>query len=158
MKSAPLKWKLFLLLVSPLFIYGLCNKGEDELPTPTTDQYVTWKITGHSGNITNPPDNIGVAHPTGKTVLAGTNTTTGSDFYVNFTGANAAGTYPTSSFIVYVGGKYYIQKATATPLQVNVTTYGVTGQYIIGNYSGTLQDSTSSSTVAVSGEFRVKNQ
>src|SRR5688500_11558052 len=107
MKTTRSKWKLLLLLAAPLFMFGICSP-DDDLPTPNTDEFITWQIPGRSGNVTTPPDNIGMGYyQSSFTAIGGSNTSNGSNFYAAFAGPQAPGNYPTMHVAVYVNGQYY---------------------------------------------------
>jgi hypothetical protein len=139
-----------------LFIYGTCNKDNDDIVTPSGDQYLTWRIGTSSGSVSSPPDSVSMARQGNTTIFYGQNAANSANFYVSFSGTQAVGNYSASDFLIYANGKYYVQ--TSAPLQINVTTYGMAGQYIIGTYSGNIKDSTASAIVAVTGQIKVKNR
>jgi hypothetical protein len=157
MKSKLLSKKWWLLLLIPVFSNGICNRSNDDvIAPPSGDQYVTWSIAGANGNLSSPPDSIGMVRQGNTTVIFGMNANNSTNFYAAFARAQAAGTYPSSDILIYTNGRYYVQ--TGTPVQVNVTNYGAQGQYITGTYSGNVKDSTAGTTVAISGQFKVKNK
>lgn len=151
------KW--WLLLLIPVFSKAICNKDNTDAPQPpppSGDQYVTWSIAGANGNLSSPPDSISMVRQGNATIIYGMNSNNSTNFYVGFTGAQSTGTYSSSDILIFTGGKYYAQ--TSTPVQINVTNYGAPGQYITGTYSGNVKDSTAGTTLAVSGQFKVKSK
>ena len=147
------KWSLLFFI--PVFIFGVCSKEDGEFKTPNADQYVTWKISGASGNLQVPSDTLKLDYFGGATSIFGVTPPPGTtSFSISFTGAQQAGTYAARYSYVITNGKYYVPSATR--IQINVTNYGSTGQYVIGNYSGHVKDSATSATMSVSGEFRIK--
>ena len=147
--------KYWLLIFAPLFIQGLCNKDSDDITTPTADQYVTWRINGANGSLEVPKDSIDFNRSGNNTAIYGStkpNATASS--VLAFDGAQQAGTFLATDFGVTSGGKNYT--TTSTPIQVNVTTYGTAGQYLIGTYNGNIKEFGTSSTITVTGSFRVK--
>jgi hypothetical protein len=158
MKLTNSKWKLLSsLLFASLFLNGLCSHGDAELPTPTTDEYVTWRIPNHNGNMSEPPDNLNGVHYNNLNVATGvTNTSPASYFYVNWLGPQSAGNYSSQDVLITTGGKNYVQ--SGTPLQINVTEFGSTGGLLKGSYSGIVKDSTSAATYSITGEFRMRVQ
>lgn len=159
MKISNPKWKLLALLFAPFFMYGLCSPdNEEQLPDhPNTDEYITFRIPGYNGNMTNPPDSIVYGYyPNNLNVFVSYNANNSVSTYASFTGPQATGTYPAGYFNVFTDGRYFVP--TSTPVQITVTSFGAAGQYITGSYSGMLKDSVGSSTYSVSGNFKVRNQ
>ena len=157
MKTKPNLKIWSLLFFIPVFIFGVCSKEDEELKTLTSDQYVTWKITGANGYLQIPNDTLNINYFGGSTSIFGVTPPPGStSFSISFTGQQQAGIYAANYFYVYTNGRYYVP--TASPIQINVTNYGASGQYVTGNYSGSVKDSTTSATMPVSGEFRIKNK
>lgn len=148
------KWWLFLL--APMFISAMCNQDNDDLLTPTGDQYLTWNLSNQNGSVSTPPDSIGMARQGNATIVYGSNGNSSTNFYISFNGSQTSGNYPSTEFLIYAGGKYYVQ--ASAPVQISVTNYGSIDQYIIGTYNGNVKDSTTSSVLAVSGQFKIKNQ
>lgn len=150
------KW--WLLLLIPAFSNALCNRDNNDVPVPPPagDQYVTWSISGANGNLSSPPDSIAMIRQGNATIIYGMNSNSRTNFYVGFTGAQSTGTYSSSDIYIFNGSEYYSQ--TSTPVQINVTNYGAPGQYITGTYSGNVKDSTTRTTIAISGQFKVKNR
>lgn len=147
----------WLLFFAPLFIQGVCNKENDDVEVPNADQYVTWKIAGANGNLKVPADSLDFNYNGFATAIYGmTKPMPSTSFAISFPSGQQSGTYTADYFQVYTGGKYYVP--TSTPMQVNVTTYGANGQYVIGTYSGMVKDSSSSAIVPVGGEFRIKRR
>lgn len=153
----PRSTRPLLLLLAPLFIQGVCNKSNTDVPAPTSDEYATWSIAGGNGSFSVPADSITLYRFGSTTSVYGMTRTNASTYFeISFEGPQQSGNYPATSFQVLAGGKYYVP--TATPVQVNVSTYGATGGYVIGTYSGPVKDSATAATVNVSGSFRVKNR
>jgi hypothetical protein len=142
-----------LLLLSPIFIQGVCSK--EDAPSPSaSDQFVTWTINGIQGRLATPVDSISQFIQGNATYVYGmTKPTPITAFGVAFEGIGP-GTYPARYYGVFVGGKYYVP--STTPVQVVVTAYGSSGQFIEGTYSGNVRDSLTSAVLPVSGSFRVK--
>jgi len=150
--------KLVAFVIFSVFFYnGSCNKdAEDIVVVPTGDEFITWQIPGHSGSLSLPLDVINIfTPPSGITIFSGSNTGSTKKFYASFVSNQNPGVFATTYCNIYVDGKYYVQ--TSTPIQLNITTYGTAGGNIIGTYSGTLKDSTSSSMYSVSGQFKLIN-
>lgn len=157
MKTARKFKSWWLLIVLPVLTQGMCNKDAEDGDRPDADQYVTWKIAGASGSLSVPTDSLDFYYNGVSTAIYGmTKPTPATSFGISFVGAQQSGTFTADYFQVYTGGKYYVP--TSTPLQVSVTTYGPTGQYVIGTYSGQVKDSSSSAIIPVAGEFRIKNR
>lgn len=158
MKTFTLKGKILLVLVAPLFMYNVCGKHDPiELPDfPNTDEYFTWRIPGYNGNLTAPPDSILYSRTSNTNIFVAYNSSGSVNSYVSFDGAQTAGTYSSSNFIIYTSGKYYVPGSS--PIQINVSVFGTAGQPITGSYAGTVRDSTTSATQTVTGNFKVKNQ
>jgi hypothetical protein len=141
-----------LSVLSFLIIAAACSKDNDN----PGDEYVTWNMSANNGGLSNPPDSLTMYRWSNETSVYGMSQSGDTYFELTFPGAQAAGTYTASSFLVRVNGNYYVP--ATTPVQVNVITYGTSGQYLIGTYSGTIKDSATSSNAVVTGTFRVKNQ
>jgi hypothetical protein len=157
MKKKLLIKNLWLLLLTPFFIQGVCNKDNDDVEAPNSDQYVTWQISGANGNLKLPADSLDFYWMGNGTAIYGmTKPVPTTAFAIVFGGQQQTGTYAASNFAIYSGGKYYVP--TSTPLQVNVTSYGGVGQHVMGTYSGNVKDSATSAIIPVSGEFRIKNK
>lgn len=150
--------RLLLILVAPLFIYGLCNSDDGpELPdNPNTDEYFTWRIPGYNGNLTSPPDSVTYTRINNNNIFVAYNSSGSLNSYVSFTGAQTTGSFSTNQLIIYTNGKYYV--SSTSPIAVDVTTFGGPGQHILGSYAGTIRDSANSNTFSVTGNFKVRNQ
>jgi hypothetical protein len=158
MKNTSFARKFWLLLLAPLFIQGVCNKDNNDLEQPNADEFVTWKISGANGSLTVAPDSLSMYRWGTSTAIYGTtqwNSTSPAYFALSFDGPEQSGTYQATEFMVVAGGKYYVP--ASAPLQVNVTNYGSTGQYMVGTYNGAVKDSATSATLSVSGSFKIKN-
>jgi hypothetical protein len=154
MKSLLSAKNWWLLLLTPFFIQGVCNKEDDD-GAPNSDQYVTWQIPAHNGSLKAPVDSFMLIRYNNTSAVYGMNRANTTQFEVEFDGPEAPGSYSTNRFRVLVDGRYYVQ--TVAPVQVNVSAYGSSGQYLTGTFSGTVKDSLTSSNIAVSGSFKVKN-
>ena len=145
------------LLFVPLFIFGVCNKEGDESSIPTSDQYVTWNMSGASGFLQVPTDSLDFYYTGFSTAIYGmTKPTPNTSFGISIVGSQQSGRYSADYFSVYASGKYYVP--TTTPLQVNISNYGASGQYGTGTYSGMVKDSATSAIISVNGEFRIRNR
>lgn len=154
MKIKTIRWQLFLLLLAPLFIQGLCNKDDAEI---TADEYVTWQISGQGGELKSPTDSLSFYHTNNTTYIYGqTRTSNAVGFGASFSGAQAAGNYFTEDFYLQANGNTYFQGTT--PLQVIVSSYGTAGNYVTGTYSGIIKTSLSSPNYNITGTFRIKNK
>jgi hypothetical protein len=153
------KWNLLLLLVSPFFIFGLCNTDDDEGTVPdylNADEYFSWNISGYNGSLKSPSDSIQYLRNSGNNIFVAYNSVNSVNSYVSFDGPQSPGTYSSYNFLVYTGSKYFV--STTTPVVINITNFGTAGQPITGTYSGNVRDSANTTTFAVTGNFKVKNQ
>jgi hypothetical protein len=149
MKSA------FLLLLAPMFMFGMCNSDND-LENPTQDEYITWSVTGSNGSLTVPTDSLMFNRSGTYTNIYGMKRNNTLHFGVSFEGPEAAGSFPVSYFYIMANGNYFVP--TATPVQVTVSNYGATGQYVTGSFAGMVKDSAAGTNKQVNGTFRIKNQ
>jgi hypothetical protein len=153
------KWNLLLLLVSPFFVFGLCNADNNEDTVPdylNADEYFSWNIPGYNGSLKSPSDSIQYIRNSGNNIFVAYSPANSVNSYVSFDGPQSAGTYSSYNFLVYTGTKYFV--STTTPLVINITNFGTAGQPIIGTFSGNVRDSANTTTFAVSGNFKIKNQ
>lgn len=154
-----------LLFGASLFIKAGCSKSSDDVATtpalPNADQYITWNVNNSNGSLQSPNDSIFYQLNSGTTVFLGQtpyNATSQGGVYAAFNGTTT-GSFNFSQLNIYANNHYYVP--TATPVQVNVTTYGTLGQYVIGSYSGLVKDSVygqtgTSNTYSIQGNFRIK--
>ena len=148
------KW--WLLLFVPLLMQNVCGKRDegDMIIPPNADQYVTWRVNNNSGSLQVPVDSLDYYFSGNSTSVYGmTKPAMSTYFELSFDGPQQNGNYTASNFVVMTGGRYYF--SSGSPVAVNVTTYGTAGQYLVGNYSGTVKDSLAN-TFPVSGLFRIK--
>lgn len=150
MKSLPRFATTLLLALATIVIAASCSKDNNP-----ADQYVTWNMNANNGGLSAPTDSLTTYMWSNATSVYGMSQSGDTYFELTFP-AQAAGTYAASSFLVKVNNNYYVP--AATPVQITVSNYGASGQYLIGTYSGTVKDSTTSANLAVTGTFRVKNQ
>ena len=136
---------------------NVCGKQDDDdmIVTPNADQYVTWHVNSSNGNLQVPSDSLDYYYSGNTTSVYGmTRPSMSTYFELSFNGPQQSGNYTASNFVVMSGGRHYY--SSTSPISVSVTTYGSAGQYMIGNYSGIVKDSSNSTTIPVSGTFRVK--
>ena len=155
--KAVFRSKWWLLLFVPMLMQNVCGKRDegDMIIPPNADQYVTWRVNNTNGSLQVPTDSLDYYFSNNSTSVYGmTRPTMSTYFQLSFDGPQQNGNYAASNFVVMSGGRHYY--SSASPISVNVTTYGGVGQYMIGNYTGTVKDSTTSNTVPVSGTFRIK--
>lgn len=150
------KWRLWLLLLLPVFSGNVCGRHYADDIIPLGDRYVTWRTFSFQSNLTTPADSIGFSRTGSTSVVYGTGTANTKHFYLSFNGQQSTGNYNSIAFSLVLNGRYYIQ--TGAPLQINVSQYGSQGQYITGSYGGIVKDSLANTTIAISGEFRAKYQ
>ena len=153
------KWNLLLLLVSPFFIFSMCTRDFDEPAVPdylNADEYFSWNMPGSNGSLSSPSDSIQYIRNSGNNIFVAYNTTNSVNSYVSFDGPQSTGTYSSYNFLVYTGSKYFV--STTTPVVINITSFGIAGQPIVGSYSGNVRDSANTTTFAVTGNFKVRNK
>ncbi|RYF80937.1 MAG: hypothetical protein EON98_12950 [Chitinophagaceae bacterium] len=145
------KW--WLLLLMPLFMQNVCGKHDDMLSEP--DQYITWRMNGTSSVLTVPKDSLIFSRVNNSTSLSATSKpVSNTSIDISFDSPQQGGNYSSSNFASQVNGRYYVQGAA--PLSVIVSVYGSSGQYLIGNFSGSVTDTITAALLPVSGEFRIK--
>ena len=153
----------FLLFTASLFIKAGCSKSNEDIDSgiPEADQYVTWNINNAKGVLQSPADSLfGYVNSGSTSIHGGTTYNAPNPIYFSaaFSGITT-GTFSLTDLNILTNGRYYINTSTAT--QVTVTTYGSTGQYLIGSYSGSVKDSTgngqtSTAVYPIRGIFKVK--
>lgn len=148
-----LTWSVLGVLFISLFLKAGCSSSDEDLeqPLPNTDQYITWNFGSYKGQLTVPPDSITVGNFYRPTDVFASTKTGDTYLYAGVNGAST-GNFPLE-LSIYTGGKYFNSTATTS---VSITTYGPTGGYIIGSYSGKMKDSTSTTVYDVNGAFRLK--
>jgi hypothetical protein len=144
-----------LLLLAPVFMFGMCST-DDDLETPTQDEYITWSMTGSNGSLTVPADSLTFNRSGNYTNIYGMRRNHTLHFGVSFEGPQSSGSYPVAYFGIRSNGNEFVP--TSTPVQVTVTNYGGPGQYVTGSFAGTVKDSTAGTNKQVNGTFRIKNQ
>lgn len=154
----------FLLFTASLFIKAGCSKSNEDIDSgeiPEADQYVTWNINNEKGALQSPADSLfGYVNSGSTSIHAGTIYNAPNPIYFSaaFNG-RTTGSFSLTDLNILANGRYYIN--TSTAVQVTVTTYGNTGQYLIGSYSGSVKDSTgngqtSTAIYPINGKFKVK--
>jgi hypothetical protein len=142
-------------LVSVNVTSGTANAGQLTACGISTQQFINFTVNNVPYTLVSPPDSL-VAFKNGNTTAIQAYSFDQSNFrqfYFYFNGA-ATGTSPISHIDIITGNKSYVAANTPT---VTITEYGIPGQYIAGNCSGTLGDSANASvTVPFSCNFRVK--
>jgi hypothetical protein len=144
-----------MLLLAPVFMFGMCNSDND-LENPSQDEFITWSITGSNGLLSVPTDSLMFNRSGNYTNIYGMKRNNSLQFGVSFEGPQSSGSFPTAYFSILSSGNYFVP--AATPVQVTVTNYGGPGQYVTGSFGGMVKDSAAGTNKQVSGTFRIKNQ
>lgn len=157
MNSTKILFRTFaLLLVSPFFMAGFCSK-DDAVAIPTNaTQYFTYDIMGIKGQVSSPTDSLAMTTSSNKTTFFGN--TVGSSVTANYRLAfpgTTVGSYQLSECLIYISGHYFV--STATPITINVNSFGAAGSYVTGTYAGEIKDSTSGKIYTASGDFKIKH-
>ena len=157
MKMNLLKLSAIFILCLPVLIQSVCNHNDHPDTTPNSDQYVTWNFQGNAGNLTAANDSLTLYNSgTFHAVYAMTKPSPTAMFSLTWIGNAQAGTYLVSDYMLLLNGHYYV--STPTPLQLNINSFGTTGQYVEGTYTGNIKDSTTATVYQVNGAFRLRNQ
>ena len=155
--------KNFLSGLMALFFCGLliqagCSKEDDVIqadPPPNSDQYITWKIGNTQGYLASPSDSLWISNAFGPTLIFGSTPDNSSAVYAQFNGATT-GAFHASYVNIYTNHKHYVSAGMHT--QINITTFGHVGEHVTGSYSGTLKDSTGTTTFSATGNFKLKRR
>lgn len=130
----------------------------------TTQQFIDYSVNGVNVSMTAPADTFNMyinqqVTPSQLTVTGMTlNSSGGSNGYISFS-FDAAGIAVGSSQVM---GQFFCTDITdstnlTTPILVNITEYGAIGEYIAGNFSGTIFGSAPANTpYVITGSFRVR--
>lgn len=135
----------------------------------STQQFIDFSINGVSYNMTYPADSVFSfsnlqtsplprieVHGTSIVNNGSTTTTRYLSFYFSQPGI-AAGS--TQNLVGFYTSEISDSTSITTPISVNITEYGIVGEYISGNFSGTLTGSAPTNTpYAVTGAFRVRRR
>jgi hypothetical protein len=132
----------------------------------TTQQFINYSINGANTSMTSPADSFNMyVNPQvtpNQISISGMSTTSGGGStgtrYISFsfdaTGIAAGSSQALSQFY---SSDINDSTIITTPIMVNITEYGAVGEYISGNYSGTLTGAAPLNTpYVISNTFRVR--
>ena len=148
---------IYKVLFITFFLQLGCGKeSKDSTILPNSEEYFTWELNSTNVVLTSPNDNFSFFRYGTKTYLTGSSAINKDAIQWIFSSHKTPGTYFNEpySFSLYMGTKNY--SATSIPIQINVTKYGNTGDFIVGSYSGTIQDLDSANNYQVKGHFKIK--
>lgn len=117
-------------------------------------QFATFVVNGGTTSYVQPADSL-VAFRNGNATsvyLSGISSAN-QDASFTFTGDAAPGVYPVTGLSITRGNTRYTQEGT---ISVSISEYGITGQFIAGNFSGNVKDNMTNAVVPVTGNFRIK--
>lgn len=153
---------------SATLVNGNNNIGNLQACGVTTQQFIDYTINGVNYSMTYPADSVFSfsnqqtnpsrieIHGTSYNTGGGTTTTRYLSFYFTETGI-AAGS--TQSLVGLYSSDIYDSTIITTSIPVNITEYGIVGEYIAGNFSGTLTGAAPANTpYIITGSFRVRRR
>lgn len=153
------------ILVASLFIKAGCSKSDEgiEPPLPTSDEYITWNVNKINGALTSPGDSLFIYQSGNTTTFLGVtpyNAPNPGSFYAS-TNGTSTGIFDLAYFSIFTNNRYYV--STFTQPKVTISTYGNTGEYVIGSYSGVVKDSLppnfyNATTYSIHGNFKIKRK
>ena len=141
-------------LIIVLCAIFLCSCNDTGPVSPTISQTFRWTIPNYSATLTVPPGIFDAAYVNNESSLSGL--TADSKFDIRFFGPQVPGDFAASRFVLYTNNKYFVQTAPFN-MTITISNYGGPGDYIVGGFSGTVRDSSSTTTFPVSGDFRIRN-
>lgn len=137
---------------------GVVDAGQLSACGITTNEFVNYSINSANYGIMPPSDTLYGNRYDNTTSIAAYSTAQ-NDYraiYLGFRGNAAPGTVALDYVNVSGGSSNFVKNGT---LNVNITEYGQVGEYIAGNFTGTLKDTVNASiTAPVTLSFRVKRK
>ena len=130
------------------------NTGSLSACGVSTVSYINYTLDGNNFSLTSQNgDSVSANVQGGQAVfMSGINTVNQNvSIYFGFSGA-AVGTFP----MMYLSVNMYDSTTIVTPFNVNVTTFGVPGQFIEGNFSGQFREMPNNTLHNISATFRVR--
>jgi hypothetical protein len=153
---------------SATLVNGNNNIGNLQACGVTTQQFIDYTINGVNYSMTYPADSVFSfsnqqmnpsrieIHGTSYNTGGGTTTTRYLSFYFTEAGT-AAGS--TQSLLGLYSSDISDSTSITTTIPVNITEYGIVGEYIAGNFSGTLTGAAPANTpYVITGSFRVRRR
>lgn len=129
MKSVFNLKSLCMLLLAPIFIMGSYGK-DDEVIVPDSDEYIIYSVNGNNVTLQNSRDTVGYSIFLGSHWISGqTEPTVTAQINISFN-ATQAGVFPATNFYLTANGKSY--NASGNNVQINVSSFGPQGGYIVG--------------------------
>lgn len=131
-------------------------------------EFINITVDGNNSNYTAPADSMGYSVNTqslpstiniyGMSVrnIGGVTSTLFSNFAFTESGIAAGSTQSLTQFSNSVPGSTSGQYIISTPINVNITEYGPVGQFVAGNFSGTVTIAGTTNTANISCNFRVR--
>jgi hypothetical protein len=126
----------------------------------STQQYFNYTINGTSYSFTAPGDSLAFYRydngtNTPNLVLTASNLSSTLDASLLFTGAGA-GAGSTQQLVLIQATQLSDSTTITTPINVNITEYGSSGQFAAGNFSGMVTGYPTPTAYTISGTFRVR--
>ncbi len=136
---------------------GSINTGTINACVNSTQQFINYSINGVDYSFTSPSDSLGHYSTQGTTFNS---LVTGSDLtnFVNIGFVNTGIGPGSSQELLYFTGSVLDSSTTIpTPIFVDITEYGSIGQFVSGNFSGTLMGGPPTNTpYSITCSFRVR--
>jgi hypothetical protein len=137
---------------------GTINTGTISACGTSSTSFINYSVDGsnYTLNSTNPDDSISTYGASGTNQ----NSTMVSAFKISqpnmnisfFTQGATVGTFP----LQYLEVNQYDSVSIVTPFNINITTYGLPGQFIEGNFTGQIRELVNNNLHTISATFRVR--
>jgi len=137
---------------------GTINTGTISACGTSSTSFINYSVDGsnYTLNSTNPDDSISTYGASGTNQ----NSTMVSAFKISqpnmnisfFTQGATVGTFP----LQYLEVNQYDSVSMVTPFNINITTYGLPGQFIEGNFTGQIRELLNNNLHTISATFRVR--
>ena len=137
---------------------GTINTGTISACGTSSTSFINYSVDGsnYTLNSTNPDDSISTYGASGTNQ----NSTMVSAFKISqpnmnisfFTQGATVGTFP----LQYLEVNQYDSVSLVTPFNINITTYGLPGQFIEGNFTGQIRELLNNNLHTISATFRVR--
>jgi len=135
---------------------GNVNAGQINTCNTLTN-FINFTISGTTTLMTPPSDSLtAIVQSVMQTLIEGfdIDSSANHSFRLGFL-ANTPVTVPIDLLKITLGNKFYV-KLDGTSIPVSLTEFGGSGQYIAGNFSGNIRDSTNHTNVPITCNFRVR--
>jgi len=154
---------LAFLFLTVLTLLVSCSKSDTPVPPVPREEFVDYTVNGALISI-NPAVRGKVLHETdvmypNSLYIEATDGVNGADLFFRFSDQNISVGSNQDLYHIMNGDVIGFPIMPATPIQVHITEYGSIGQFISGNFTGTVHDFITPATpYLVTCNFRVKRQ